>query len=375
MKNQISSKAVQHGLETFWMELPQTCDLNCAFCFIGKISPENWAKRIRREQIFNAIDQAKAMGVDSIGFPGAGEPFLGKQSELTMDVIRHCDANDIFVTMFTTGLHITEKLAKELIGLRVELMVKGNSLDPDMQDLFVSNPSEGEKGMRYGYGVKRSRALDMLMSVGFNKSEHCEKFGRRSRLALVTSIMQGKSGEATNYAEMADILRFCRNQNIIFDCDTILERGRGIGCSLSILDQALKEKLLELQHIDRTEYPDYPHWDISQSYVGTVCDRFRHHMYMTYQGEIHPCIGSTGVRLGNIRTTTLKEAWASPEMQVIRNRCYGGVCGTNCANFAEGKCNSCLGRRAVNLTSDSLKEKGFVDTVGCWNNRPTKGGE
>jgi MoaA/NifB/PqqE/SkfB family radical SAM enzyme len=180
--------------------------------------------------------------------------------------------------------------------------------------------------------------------------------------------MTDESGDLSNLDQVVDVLRYCRNHNIIFDCDSVLRRGRGISCGLCTEDQQLKIKLLELQRIDREEFGN--DWEITQSYVGgPACDRHFHHLYITQYGEILPCIGATGVHLGNVRTTSLEQAWNSEEMKIIRARRYGGKCGIECANFAEGKCNSCLGRRAVNLTNDFLLSHGYVDTIGCWNFR------
>jgi hypothetical protein len=70
------------------------------------------------------------------------------------------------------------------------------------------------------------------------------------------------------------------------------------------------------------------------------------------------------VDLGDIRTTTLEEAWNSEERQIIRDRKFDGPC-AKCANFQEMKCHSCLGRRAKDLTNESLHRDGCVHTLGC----------
>jgi radical SAM protein with 4Fe4S-binding SPASM domain len=189
-------------------------------------------------------------------------------------------------------------------------------------------------------------------------------------MALVTSIMANKSSEVSNLGEMADILRFCRRHNIIFDCDTVLKRGRGATCTLCAEDKQIKNKLLELQQVDREEFGNI--WEISQSYVGTTCDRYFHHLYINQHGDIGPCIGAMDVSLGNIRDTSLQQAWDSQEMRIIRSKNYRGKCADECANFAEGKCNSCLGRRTTNLTNEFLLANGYVKTIGCWNFRRKK---
>lgn len=377
MKKKVSAKAVQHGLErkntgslqSLWIEFPGWCNLACSYCYACGGEKLRVEELMTREDYLSILDEAEEMGVDSIGVPGAGEPFVPANRELTMWFLAECAKRSMYVTLFTTGQFITPELANELYQLPVELMLKGNSLDPDTQDKFVSSPKAEKPKVIQGYGVARNRAIEILMAAGFNNEPACRKmWGRKSRMALVTSIMTGADGELSNYDEMAGLLRFCRENNIIFDCDSVLKRGRGASCDLCEEDARIKAKLTELQAIDATEYD--MHWELSQSYVGTVCDRYMHHMYINQYGEVRPCIGAMDVNLGNIKNSSLSEAWNSVEMRVIRARNYHGKCGDKCANFAEGKCNSCLGRRAANLTNESLLEKGCVDTIGCWNFRP-----
>jgi len=373
--NNVSQKAVQHGLErqntgrlqSLWIELPGYCNLSCSYCYANGGNIE-FPERLLDWAIYESIlTQAREMGVDSIGIPGAGEPLLpGKNFELTMRFLNRCSELGFYVTLFTTGEFITAELAAKLFELPVEVMLKGNTLNEDKQDRFVSDPSRGR--IKTGYGKARNEAIEILIAAGFADETKCQAmFGRKSRMALVTSIMteEDSIGGLSNYDEMGDILRFCRNRNIIFDCDSVLKRGRGAKCTLCTDDVQVKVKLEELQRIDREEFGNS--WELSQSYIGTVCDRYMHHLYVSQYGQIRPCIGAMDVDLGNVRDTNLKSAWDSAEMQIIRNRQYGGVCGHECSNFEQHKCNSCLGRRAENLNNASLLEKGEVSCIGCWN--------
>ncbi len=319
------------------------------------------------------------MGLEAIGIPGAGEPLLPKNVRLTLRILEKCQDLGLYVTLFTTGEFITGNLADRLNELPVELMIKCNSLDPIVQDAFVSDPSRGR--IIHGYGQKRNETLELLMKKGFNDEERCmAQYGRKSRMAIVTSIMTSSGGGPSNYDEMAHILKFARQNNIMVDIDSVLKVGRGATCDLCEEDQRLKAKLIELQGIDRNEFGNV--WQVGQSYIGTVCDRHSYHMFIDQYGRIRPCVGAVGVDLGNIRTTSLQEAWDSREMRIIRARNYKGKC-SQCANFNEideirtkeagtvkYKCNSCLGRRTEDLTNAYLLGNGHVKTIGCWNHRP-----
>ena len=88
-------------------------------------------------------------------------------------------------------------------------------------------------------------------------------------------------------------------------------------------------------------------------------------MFINKTGEVHPCIGSRGVFLGNVKEKSLGDMWNSPEMKLIRARAYDGKCST-CNLFVEGKCNSCLGRYTKDLTNQDLLSTEKVHTTGCF---------
>lgn len=368
---------VQHGLrrtetgkvQTLWIEGGPSCNLCCGYCFASSGEPEPHPEWLMTWDHFDTlITEAANLGVDSIGIPGAGEPFHPRNRVTTMRILRKCADNGIFVTLFTTGEYLLRlpNLVTELLQLPVELMIKCNTLDPDKQDRFVSNEKLGRR--IHGFGIRRNQALDMLMAAGFNKSSDpiAQQHGRESRMALVTSIMSETDGNGlSNVEDMPKLLEHCRTYNLIFDCDSVLERGRGATCTLKMRGEAVKAVLLQLQAIDRIKFERS--WELSQSYVDTVCDRYMHHMYVTKYGDIHPCIGSVQVVLGNIRKgDSLASAWERKEMRTIRSRNYIGACAT-CAKFVRRECNSCLGRWTENLTNEYLFQHGHVMTCQCWN--------
>lgn len=371
---QFSGKAVQHGLgrqntgrlQTIWIELPPYCNLACSYCYAcgGEIKDRD--NMLTREDYIRILDEAKRLGVDSIGVPGAGEPFFKPNFDLTMWFLQQCADRGFYVTLFSTGEFITPELAATLFDLPVEIMLKGNTLDPDYQDRFVSDPAKGRE--IHGYGLARNRAIEVLMAAGFNDKEAARKFGRESRMALVTSIMTDEeSGGLSNLGEVAEIYRFCRNRNIIADVDTILKRGRATECGLSSGDKNIMQVLTSLRQIAVEEYGDSP--SLSSTYVETVCDRYHHHLYVDITGRIRPCIGAMDVDLGNIKSITLSQAWNSQERRIIRERKFAGPC-ASCANFVEKKCNSCLGRRTPAegekaLTNEHLIRDRAVQTTGC----------
>jgi len=408
MTEGVTRQTVQAGLGTtpdrgivqsLWMELPANCDLRCPYCFCAtprdhrddrrhniawtrdadeyradlyvenilkpfaiRIDEWNAATLAQRVSGFGCPPENADGHIDgAVAIPGAGEPFHPFNLQLVLALIDAVSRLKLHLTVFTTAHFIDDDLAAHLADKDVVLLVKYNSAMRGVQNRLVGQAKDGT------FFHRRAKAMDRLMRSGFNKP-----YGtpgavgyRPTRLGLVTSVMR------ENIRELPDLLRFARTNNLIFDCDTILERGRGFHCRQIPPDGQTREAFYELQRIDRDEFGN--HWDVSRSYVGTVCDRFRHHLYVDRIGNISPCVGSVDIDLGNIRSgpESLYSAWNSPIMSgVIRKRKYEGPC-LSCKDWLEEKCYGCLGRcRDMDVHLRRLNGDRPVPTIPCWNNRP-----
>jgi MoaA/NifB/PqqE/SkfB family radical SAM enzyme len=401
-------------IQSLWIEEPANCDLQCPYCFcatVGNVRDDDrdnlawdprrpdsyrvdlyvanilrpfakaivaWNESTPEERIErfdcppHQADDAQIRG--KVAIPGAGEPFHPENLHLTRALLKHAAALDLHMTLFTSGHLITDELAAELAPQDVVLLVKCNSRNPAVQNELVGQAPNGS------FCSMRDAALERLMRFGFNEpyGEPGSPTYQETRLGIVTSVMED------NLGELPDLLRFARRNNIIFDCDTILERGRGTRCPEIPSDEKTRAAFNELQRIDRKEFDK--HWDISRSYIGTTCDRFRHHLYVDKRGYIYPCVGCLGddasgvqpVILGNVKDGpgALYAAWNTPLMRdIIRRHVYAGPCAT-CLNYVEEKCYSCLGRcRNLEVGMESGDGRNSVSMKGCWNNRPGPGKE
>ena len=394
-------------LQSVWFEIPGNCDLNCPYCFCSTTGTDNdvddvaWSRSASgsvtcyqyepyEKLIFQPLaEQVRAWNEASperriaafgcppenattdevvrgkIAIPGAGEPFHPRNKDLTLSLIRSANACGLHMTVFTTGHWIDETLATQLAPLDVVLLVKRNSGKREVQNALVGMPTDHQ------FFDKREAALRLLMDVGFNKP-----FGKpgapdyqETRLGVVTSIMR------ENIDELESLLCFARKNSIIFDCDTILERGRGGKCRQRLTDKMTERGFKILQRLDRKKF-GRP-WEISSTYVGTACDRHRHHLYVDRRGFIYPCVGCIEdkdhgidpILLGNIKDGPLAliAAWQSPVMaQVIRPWRYEGPC-KECTKPKEGICFSCLGRFRDSLVTLTRNSTEPITTIGCWN--------
>lgn len=400
-------------LQSVWFEIPGNCDLDCPYCFCdttgtdndvddvacgtsasGTVAPYQYepyeelifkplAAQVRawneasveeRIEVFgcppeNATTQEVVRG--NVTIPGAGEPFHPRNRALVLSLIHSANSCGLHMTVFTTGHWIDEALASELAEMDVVLLVKRNSAKREVQNKLVGMPAD------HPFFEQREAALRLLMDAGFNKPHGTPGSPnyQETRLGVVTSIMR------ENIGELEDLLSFARTNNIVFDCDTILERGRGGRCRQRLTDKMTERGFKLLQRVDRKKFGRK--WEISSTYVGTACDRFRHHLYVDRRGFIYPCVGCIedadhgvdSILLGNIKEGphALIEAWQSPIMaQVIRPWRYEGPC-QDCTKPEAGICFSCLGRfrdSLVTVTRNSIEP---IMTIGCWNQTRRKG--
>ena len=340
---------ISNSLKELWFEIGGSCHLKCKYCFAESGGVDNCKDNLTISQILGFLNEFAEMGGKKIGVVGAGEPFHAKNIEDLFAVLDWAKQTSIKTTIFTTGDLITETVLDRLDNYKdIVLLIKYNSQMPEIQDGLVNSK---------GYADRRDSSMQRLIARGYNDGK---------RLGIVTSILE------VNQDEMINLLRFSRKNNLIFDSDTLIPRGRGGSCGLSLSPEKTVEIILQLQKIDAEEFGNV--WEISGDYIASPpCTRFNQHIYISKTGLVHPCIGATGIVLGSIKEQKLQELWDGELMRIIRGHKYVGKC-TTCENFNTDskthpgkKCYSCLGRSTTGLNTEFLKMHGCVPTTGCFN--------
>ena len=358
------------SLRSLWIEIPDYCQLQCPYCFANtcRNNPHLAKDNLEVEGYLRLLDDFKASGGQFLGIPGNGEPFHPGNRELVLSILRHADRLGLRTTVFTTGETLfwemrtdrtyaenvgTEPdftLMDELMGLDVILLIKCNSLIPEVQDRLVSQP---------GYTEARKKAMQWLMEKYRLNSDQDNR-----RLGIVTSIMP------ENQDEIVDLYRHAEENHLIFDCDTLLPRGRGksfIKPGHCLSDQEYRAIYRTLDSISEE------HLATGGSYVGVACDRIKHHLYIDIRGNAYTCIGCVGrgqeLVLGNIRHQSLEDIWNNTIRVQMRDNLDEIVLGpcSYCENF-QVSCWSCLGRSVERF--EIKNDKVFLHTCGCFNHQP-----
>jgi MoaA/NifB/PqqE/SkfB family radical SAM enzyme len=349
-------------LKSLWIEIPDYCHLHCDYCYA---STDNKPKQKEEYLIYKDYEKLlidfSALGGKYIGIPGKGEPFHQQNWELTKKIIALCDNLKLELAIFTTGDAIFFKPKDKIDAIpnhdkmnvikdkNIVLLIKCNSKIPEIQNKLVNDRHNK-------YSQLRDRAIDILINEYHLNDSH--------KLGIVTSVMRD------NENEIVDLYKWAQEKNIIFDCDTILERGRGKEFTLSgkvppkIDLESVFKRLKKVGAITNCQ---------GGTYVGSTCDRILHHLYISVEGEIFPCIGclrediKENFQLGNIKDLSLSEVWNNKLRQRLANnykQIFLGTC-KKCQNLEDESCYSCLGR-----CTSKIEDGCFIQTTGCIHHKP-----
>jgi MoaA/NifB/PqqE/SkfB family radical SAM enzyme len=301
---------------TMDIDFGNVCSLNCPHCFrrenkvdFGKGNPMSY------EETIQLIKDAKKLGLKSVKFLGAGEPFENKKF---IEFLRFLKKMDIIPIIFTKGLIIgddklvkiwnsdygisnSKELIKELKKVNASILLGFNSFDIEKQDKMVG----GVKG----YALKRNRALELLVDAGFNKSNP-------TKLCLAANPVT-----LDNYDEIFEIYQWGRIRNLyVIVCPTMVSgrcaetedwkkitpsQDKLVELYVKIYKFNIKKGIQTLKQIESE--------GISAYAGGCPCHQVACGMYVTLGGIVLRCPGDDTTVFGDIRKKPLKEIWMNSE--------------------------------------------------------------
>ncbi|PIQ30664.1 MAG: hypothetical protein COW63_09395, partial [Bacteroidetes bacterium CG18_big_fil_WC_8_21_14_2_50_41_14] len=214
------------NLKSLWLTIPDFCHLKCPYCFASaNENPKSKKNLLDLSTYEDILNQFAEMGGEFVGIPGDGEPFHPNNWSLTEFIINKCNTLKIKLAIFTTGDLIffgvnatnneIDRSKIELIKDKdVVLLIKFNHSNPEIQNKLVGNKNPK-------YAIRRDAAIDILINE-YHLNDN------RKRIGLVTSIIKENSEklESNGKLEIVNIFERTIKDNLIFDCDTVLELGR-----------------------------------------------------------------------------------------------------------------------------------------------------
>lgn len=270
------------------IETTGVCDLNCPYCYRAESYmrlKRKFPDELSLEELTILIDEIKDLGTKTINVVGAGEPLIDSRFWF---IIEYISKNGITPVVFTNGGKIDKNTAKRLYDLGASVIIKINSFNEKIQDFLVNKP---------GYTKRRNVGLKNLIETGFNKPDSNGDY--QTRLGIDSIICK------QNKDEILDILRFCRENNIMPLIKTFIPTGRTAETTdMEISEKEFFEISERAQKIDKDEF-GIEYGRLFPYLGGVPCTQNGVSIFVSITGDIKNCPGQTKY-YGNFRTKHLK---------------------------------------------------------------------
>jgi len=328
LSGQTNTKQDIPPLKSLYFYLTPYCNLNCLHCWIAPsyIDKDEAPQEAPFEVLKDIIDQAIPLGLKSIKISG-GEPFLNKN---IFPLISYASSKNINIIIETNGTLIDEESAKFL---------KENHLGMVAVSLDGPNKKIHETlRARQGCFEKTVEGIKFLKKYNLN-------------VQVIMAVYKYNS----NYLE--DTISFAEKlgaNSFKINCISAVSRGEALKTKGDTLE--VKDYLILNQKIENEIQPRYKIkiiLDIPPAFkkIKDIKERtgrcgLKHILGVLANGDISICgIGEvvSALRLGNIRTGTLKHLWKNnPILKILRNgipQKLEGIC-SQCIfkGFCMGKC-------------------------------------
>lgn len=298
---------------TLDIDLGNHCSLNCPHCFRRTVVLDKVERKMTFEETTGLVLEAKRLGLRSVKFLGAGEPF---ENPRFVEFLRFLKSIDVIPVIFTKGHVIGDDnlvkkhnknyeeirngvdLVSELNRVNASVILGFNSFDTDRQEKMVG-------GIK-GYVEKRNLALARLIEGGLNKSNP-------TRLCIGSNPVT-----LENYDEIFSIYQWGRERNIYVIVTPTMVGGRASAwCEIT----PSKEKLIDLYtkiykfNIERgVQTIEQIEEEGVSPYAGAhPCNQIACGMYVTLSGKVLRCPGNDTTILGNIFEQDLEAIWVNSE--------------------------------------------------------------
>jgi radical SAM protein with 4Fe4S-binding SPASM domain len=310
----------EQGLLSIEVELSRECSFDCGCCHLhGR--PR--AARLSPETVRSLIREARALGARRLILRG-GEPTLYPD---LLELLGYGREQGLQLEILTNGSGIDRGMAERLFALGVRVVLKRDSLVPEIQDQLAGQP---------GAHQVIEAAYRNLREAGYPTGE---------RILGISSVIC-----RANQSDLLRLWAWIRREGLVpYVHVTLPQDGRPGWEELTLADQDHQATLEQLAAWDR-EHAGLE-WS-PQPLVDERCRRPSFSCLVDADGRVLPCVG-VGVPVGDLRERSLREILEDSE--VVRNlRDYRhtivGPCGA-CSRGAS--CYGCRGAAHVE-TGDYL---------------------
>lgn len=313
----------QYHLNRVHFEVSGRCNEHCVHCYF----PDSFDRSIMSREMFcSALEQCKECNVLNITISG-GEPMLNPNLLFFID---ECRKNNFSVNLLSNLTLLSEEMLHAfsdtpLFGVQTSLY----SMNAAVHDSITRVKGSLEK---------TKRAIEMLHEQNIPMQINCP-------------VMK------LNKDTYQDVLAWANNLNIEASSDYMVfgcfdGSGKNLLCRLDLpeVEAVIREHKLGVQN----EMKDFNQGQGNHGY--TICPVCVSSLCVSHLGDVYPCEGWQGYKLGSIRNTSLKHIWEeSKEIQTLRSLTYDDF--PKC-RICEDKeyCSICLLRNANESRTKAFRE-------------------
>ncbi|MCP4647303.1 MAG: radical SAM protein [bacterium] len=291
-----------------FLDSADNCNLRCPHCYSSATKEDSNAPLDERKLSAwkDALIEGKKLGVQTIIFAGQGEPLM---DPAVLKMIRFASQQDVWSVLFTNNILVDDTFAAGLFELKVSVISKLGSLNPEKQDELV-----GVKGA----SKKIYRGLKSFLKAGFT---------REGRLGIDSTILQSTAGE------LANLFTLCRIDGIIPYFEFLIEEGRAATWTRTegerLSDQEAIDLFKALRKIDEESF-GYT-WAITPgTHTLAHGECLRSKVMLTIRGDmsVETCVNLfMESPIGNLNDSGLRNILSADAMlKVLSTKCCTG-CG------------------------------------------------
>lgn len=293
------SKPYLHNLQ---IELTDACNERCIHCYLPNAKKDK-CRALSKEQVINILHQYREMEGLKIVFSG-GEILLHPH---LFHILEECRRLNLMILLQSNLVSLTEMEIQKIKDLGVfNVQVSLYSTDEHIHETITH---------RKGSFAKTKRNLELLVKHDIPAMISCP-------------VMEA------NYPTVRNLHRYAKEMGLDIYIDFMMMAGCD-GCNDNLATRLNVEQVKEMlkfqlevnpMFVDAISSSRTLEEALSKKYARrkTMCDILSASLCIDSDGTVYPCPGWNGMKLGNIKSITLSEAWNGETANQLRRISING---------------------------------------------------
>ena len=292
--------------DSVYFHVTSRCNIRCKICNIPLDAKESL--ELKKEEIFNMIDQLSEWGVHTIVLTG-GEALVRKD---IFDIIKHATLKNLKVHLLTNGTLIDRKILEKLVEAGIHHIHFSIHGFEDVHDYISGGKGNFKRSVEIMSFIKKDRKNRKYPRVGISIPVTCLNF--KQLPSLVRHFENLINAELILVPLVDDISVMSRRMytNVFY-----IKKNQ-----FKIFDKVF-DKLIKRRKISKYPSNSVHELEIMKNYYKmrnvsekVTCYEGFYRITISPEGQIATCFE----KIGNCKTEPIKKIWVSKEFQKLRER-------------------------------------------------------